>query len=153
MHFIAPALHWLFVNAQSIYYLLAAVSVLVAVLTYRKNSALERARWLASLYSKFYEALDLKRIRETLDENSPNSAQVRELVQQQDSGFTDYLNFFEFMAYLKDRRQLSKKDVAALFDYYLQLLSKHKDVRKYVMGDRNGYGYLKILMARFPAGD
>jgi hypothetical protein len=57
------------------------------------------------------------------------------------------------MAYLKDRHQLSKKDVAALFDYYLRLLSKHKDVRRYVLDDRNGYGYLKVLMARFPAGD
>jgi hypothetical protein len=149
MHFIARALHWLFANAQSIYYLLAAVSVFVAVLTYRKNSALERARWLSSLYSKFYEALDLKRIREALDQNSPNSAQVRELVQQQDSGFTDYLNFFEFMAYLEACGQLSRRDVAALFDYYVRVLSKHEDVREYVRDDRNGYGYLKKFLPRF----
>jgi hypothetical protein len=73
MQFIARPVHWLLANAQSIYYLLAAVSVFVAVLTYRKNSALERARWLSSLYSRFYEGLDLKRIREALDENSPNA--------------------------------------------------------------------------------
>ncbi len=102
---------------------------------------------------KFYEAPDLKRIRKVLDDNSADAAAVEELVRSEDSDLTDYLNFFEFMAYLKDRRQLSKKDVAALFDYYLRLLSKHKDVRKYVLDDRNGYGYLKILMARFPAGD
>ena len=149
MHSAAQALHWFLVNIQSIYYLLAAVSALVAVLTYLRNSALERARWLSSLYSKFYEALDLKRIREALDDSSPNSPRVRELVQQEDAGFTDYLNFFEFMAYLEACGQLSRRDVAALFDYYLRVLSKHQDVREYVQNDRNGYGYLKKLLPRF----
>jgi hypothetical protein len=121
----------LLANGQTISYVLAAVSSFVAVLTYRKNSAFERARWLASLYSKFYEALDLKRIRRSLDDSSPNSPQVRELIQQEDAGFTDYLNFFEFMAYLEDCGQLSRRDVAALFDYYLRVLAKHEDVRQY----------------------
>ena len=44
------------------------------------------------------------------------------MVDREDADFTDYLNFFEFMAYLEDRGQLSKRDVAALFDYYLRLL-------------------------------
>jgi len=143
------ALHWFGRNAQAIYYLLAAVAAWVAVLTYRRNSAVERARWLSSLYSKFYEALDLKMIRETLDCNLPDSPEVKKLVQDEDARFTDYLNFFEFMAYLKACGQLSTKDVIALFDYYLRVLNKHDDVRKYVMDDRNGYGYLKKLLPRF----
>jgi len=143
------ALHWFGRNAQAIYYLLAAVAAWVAVLTYRRNSAVERARWLSSLYSKFYEALDLKMIRETLDCNPPGSPEVQKLVQDEDARFTDYLNFFEFMAYLKACGQLSTKDVIALFDYYLRVLNKHDDVRKYVMDDRNGYGYLKKLLPRF----
>jgi hypothetical protein len=57
------------------------------------------------------------------------------------------------MAYLERRGQMSKRDVAALFAYYLRLLSKHKDVRRYVMDDRNGYGYLKKLVERFPRED
>jgi hypothetical protein len=149
MLFAGQALHWFLANAQSISCAVAAVSVFVAVLTYRKNSALERARWLSSLYSKFYEALDLKRVRQTLDDSSPNSPQVRELIQQEDAGFTDYLNFFEFMAYLEVCGQLSRTDVAALFDYYLRVLSRHEDVREYVENDRNGYAYLKKLLPRF----
>jgi hypothetical protein len=43
--------------------------------------------------------------------------------------------------------------VAALFDYYLRLLSKHKDVREYVVEGRNGYDYLKKLLPRFPPRD
>jgi len=149
MYFAKYAFHWIFANAQSIYYLLVAGAAITAVRTYYKNSALERARWLASLYSKFYEAPDLKRIRNTLDDGPPNSVNVQEMVREEDTDFTDYLNFFEFMAYLKDRHHLKEKDVAALFDYYLRVLSKHKDVREYVLNDRNGYGYLKQLLPRF----
>lgn len=149
MNVAVHVLHWLGANAQAIYYLLAAVAAWVAVLTYRRNSAVERARWLSSLYSKFYEALDLKMIREILDCSSPNSPEVQKLVHDEDARFTDYLNFFEFMAYLRHSSQLSRKDVSALFDYYLRVLTKHDDVRKYVMDDRNGYGYLKKLLPYF----
>ena len=153
MHFAVRLFQWIFLNAERLSSLLAAAAVLGAVRIYYRKVALERATWLSSLYSKFYEAPDLKRIRKVLDDNSADAPAVEELVRSEDSDLTDYLNFFEFMAYLKDRRQLSKKDVAALFDYYLRLLSKHQDVRRYVLDDRNGYGYLKILMVRFPAGD
>jgi hypothetical protein len=151
MHFFANAPHLIYANAQSIYYLMAAAGAFVAVLTYHRNSVVERARWLSSLYTKFYEAPDLKRIRTTLDESLPNATAVQELVRTEDSDFTDYLNFFEFVAYLKARGQLSKRDVAALFDYYLRLLSKHEDVRKYILDDRKGYDYLKKLLPNFAA--
>lgn len=143
------ALQWLWGNTQPIFHLLAAVSVVIAALAYWRNSRLERARWLSSLYSKFYEEIDLKMIRETLDCHSPNAPQVQTLVRDEDAKFTDYLNFFEFMAYLRACGQLSTKDVGALFDYYLRVLSKHEDVRKYVMDDKNGYGYLKKLLPHF----
>jgi hypothetical protein len=149
MDFATRAFHWIWTNTQPIFQLMAAVSVAVGARAYWRNSRLERARWLSSLYSKFYEALDLKMIRETLDCSSPNSPAVQKLVQDEDARFTDYLNFFEFMAYLKACGQLSAKDVGAMFDYYLRVLTKHDDVRKYVMDDRNGYGYLKKLLPRF----
>lgn len=85
--------HWLVANAQTIYYLMATTGAFVAVLTYYRNSTIERARWLSSLYSKFYEAPDLKRIRKCLDESSPNAPVITELVRNEDPDFTDYLNF------------------------------------------------------------
>src|SRR5579864_8725908 len=151
MDFATRALHWLWGNTQPIFQLLAAASVTIGALAYWRNSRLERARWLSSLYSKFYEALDLKMIRETLDCSAPNAAGVQKLVEDEDARFTDYLNFFEFMAYLRACGQLSTRDVGALFDYYLRVLTRHEDVRKYVMDDRNGYGYLKKLLPRFSA--
>lgn len=149
MDFVARAYHWIWGNTQPIFQLLAAVSVIVGALAYWRNSRLERARWLSALYSKFYEAIDLRMIREILDCSPPNAAEVRKLVEDQDARFTDYLNFFEFMSYLNASGQLSHRDIAALFDYYLRVLSKHEDVRKYVLDDRNGYGYLKRLLPRF----
>jgi hypothetical protein len=142
--------HWFAVTAQPLYYWMAAAGVLVAARTYRKNSVLERARWLANLYSKFYEAPDLKNIRRTLDECPPNDPEIQKIVADEREDFTDYLNFFEFMAYLRHRSQLSERDVAALFDYYLRNLSKHESVRKYVEKDRNGFGFLKELLQHFP---
>jgi hypothetical protein len=149
MDFAARAFHWIWTNTQQIFQLMAAVSVAIGALAYWRNSRLERARWLSSLYSKFYEALDLKMIRETLDCAPPSGPEVQKLVHDEDARFTDYLNFFEFVAYLKASGQLSAKDVGALFDYYLRVLSKHDDVRKYVMDDRNGYGYLKKLLPSY----
>ena len=150
MDIVLRLLQWVFWNAERISSLLAAAGVLGAVRIYYRKVALERATWLSSLYSKFYEAPDLKRIRKVLDDNPPDSPQVEELVRNEDPDLTDYLNFFEFMAYLEARSQLNRRDVVALFDYYLRLLSKHKDVRRYVLDDRNGYGYLKKLLPRFP---
>jgi len=149
MDTVARAFHWLWGNTQQVFQLVAAASAVIGALAYWRNSRLERARWLSNLYSKFYEALDLKMIRETLDRSAPNSPEVRKLVEDQDARFTDYLNFFEFVAYLRACGQLSRKDVAALFDYYLRVLNKHEDVRKYVLDDKNGYGYLKGLLPKF----
>ena len=119
-----------------------------AVCTCRRNSSLERARWMSSLYSKFYEQQDLKGMRETLDSELPTSTEIQKLVEEQDATFTDYLNFFEFMAYLKECRQLSKADIRALFHYYLRAMWTHEAVRKYVLDDRNGYDYLKKLLPK-----
>lgn len=153
MHFALRFVQWIFWNAGRISGLMAAGAVLGAVRIYYRKSALERATWLSSLYSKFYEAPDLKRIRKSLDDNPPNAAEIEELVRNEDPDLTDYLNFFEFMAYLEHCGQLSKRDVSALFDYYLRLLSKHKDVREYVVDGSNGYDYLKKLLPRFPPVD
>jgi hypothetical protein len=120
-----------------------------AIKTYRRNSAIERARWLSSLYSKFYEPADLKGIRETPDSELPTSAEIQRLVEEQEARFIDYLNFFEFMAYLNACDQLSQKDARALFHYYLRAIWKHGAVRKYALDDRNGYDYLKKLLPKF----
>jgi hypothetical protein len=128
---------------QTLAYVVGAVAALSSLVVYRANSRRERAKWLANLYEKFYEQASLKAVRNLLDEEAPDSAAVRKLVDDEDPGFTDYLNFFEFMGYLRNSGQLSRRDVTALFDYYLGCLRKHDAVRKYIADDSKGYGYLK----------
>jgi len=88
--------------------LLALVTAFVAYRVYRFNSRLERAKWLNTLYEKFYEKNELKKVRDILDCDSSESPAVEELVRSESKEFTDYLNFFEFIAVLSKSKQLAE---------------------------------------------
>lgn len=81
MHF---AFRWIFSNAQAISSLMAAAGALGAVRIYYWKVGLDRASWLSNLYSKFYEAADLKRIRNILDESAPDALKIQEMVDRED---------------------------------------------------------------------
>ena len=119
-----------------------------AAFVYRRNSALERAKWASSLYEKFYEATTLKQMRDRLDcLNELNS--VNEIVIREEPAFTDYLNFFEFIAFLKTSKQLKDSEIEALFGYYLDCLNRHDRVRQYISNPENGYeGLMSLLVSR-----
>lgn len=119
------------------------VAALAAVVVYLRNSKLERAKWALSLYEKFYERKELKEIRDILDSN-PDNASVSALVLKCSSEFTDYLNFFEFVAFLKKEKHLTESEVKALFDYYLKCLSRHPRVTNFIRD--NGYEELDLLL-------
>ena len=119
-----------------------------AAFVYYRNSAFERAKWASSLYGKFYEETTLKHLREMLD-CLKDSDSVNEIVIRQESAFTDYLNFFEFIAFLKSSKQLKDSEIEALFGYYLDCLNRHDRVRQYVSNPENGYeGLAKLLTSR-----
>src|SRR5437868_2933667 len=81
-------------TVQVVSYLAGAVAALTAVWVYKSNSRRERARWAESLYSRFYEREELKRVRDLLD-CDVGDPQVSQLVTAESSVWTDYLNFFE----------------------------------------------------------
>lgn len=108
-----------------------AVAAGFAAYVYRRNSALERAKWAANLYEKFYEAPNLKPLREGLD-CFIDSDSVNEIVIREEPAFTDYLNFFEFIAFLRTSKQLKDAEIEALFGYYLDCLSRHDRVKQYI---------------------
>lgn len=126
-------------------YLAGGISAVVAVLVSSSNSRRERARWAESLYARFYEKEELKVVRDLLD-CSPGDRQVSELVRSEPAGWTDYLNFFEFVAYLQSSKQLSKHDVEALFRYYLDCLKKHLEVEAYIRDEKKGHEYLRGIL-------
>jgi len=137
-------------SAKAIIQVASSVAGIVAAFwalrVYQSNSRRERARWAESLYARFYERAELKAMRDTLDCAAGDSA-VASLVTEEPAALTDYLNFFEFVAYLESSKQLSKADVQALFSYYLDCLRRHKEVVAYVQNQEKGYEYLsKILI-------
>ena len=124
------------------------VSALLAALTYRSNSKRERAKWAVQLFEKFYESDQLYRnVREELDSDAPSAA-VHMLVEEQSAKFTDYLNFFEMIAFLVDSDQLAEKDVLGLFQYYLDCLKRHTAVMLYVHEPDHGFEYLTAFLGK-----
>jgi hypothetical protein len=136
-------------TAKVIIQLVASTSGIVAVFwalwVYRSNSRRERARWAENLYARFYERAELKAVRERLDCEA-GDALVADFVTEESPALTDYLNFFEFVAYLQSSNQLSKDDVQALFSYYLECLRRHKEVVAYIKNQEKGFEYLRKIL-------
>lgn len=125
-----------------------AVAAGFAAFVYRRNSALERAKWASTLYEKFFEATTLKQMRDKLDCWNDSEA-VNEIIIKEEPAFTDYLNFFEFIAFLKTSKQLTASEIESLFGYYLDCLCRHDRLKQYISDAEHGYeGLAKLLMAR-----
>jgi hypothetical protein len=133
--------------AKIVSYVGPTIAAFWALYVYWSGARRERAKWAESLYSRFFEKKELKEIREVLD-CDPGSPEVAMLVTKESPEFTDYLNFFELVAYLEESRQLKPKDVKALFEYYLGCLKKHQPVMDYISGRSNGFEHLRRLLSR-----
>ncbi|HEY4054121.1 MAG TPA: hypothetical protein VGL74_10270 [Terriglobales bacterium] len=129
-------------------YVAGATAALFAYFVYRSNSRRERARWVENLYSRFFEKNELKQIRDALD-CAADDARVNALVQEEDAAWTDYLNFFELVAYLRESKQLEEADVTALFQYYLGCMERHRTVMAYINDETKGFKYLRKLVSKF----
>lgn len=126
----------------------AALAAVFAAFVFRRNSALDRAKWASGLYEKFYEAPTLKQMRDRLDCLSDLDS-VNEIVILEEPSFTDYLNFFEFIAFLRTSQQLKDSEIEALFGYYLDCLNRHDRVKQYISNPENGYeGLANLLKSR-----
>ncbi len=132
--------------AQTASYVVGMIAAAVAVWTYRANSQRERAKWVVQLYEKFYEDTRYRAVREALD-CEVTTPQVGVLVGPGAAPeFTDYLNFFELVCFLKRTKQLRSSDVLTLFDYYLKCLKRHAKVRDYINNRENSFGELKHFL-------
>jgi hypothetical protein len=122
------------------------VAAFLALWVYHSNSRRERARWAESLYARFYEKSELKALRDQLD-CAPGEPSIASLVAEESSALTDYLNFFEFVAYLQSSKQLSYRDVQAMFGYYLGCLRRHKELVAYIYDKDKGFEYLRKILS------
>lgn len=126
-----------------------------ALVTFWRNAKLKRAEWLYQLHAKFYESPAYKRIRHMLDyQPDPEFADLRVAVTQGGhdelaEAFVDYLNFFEFVASLWKMGQLTPREIAMIFEYYLLNLKDHEFVMEFIK--QNGFENLETLIARVSA--
>jgi hypothetical protein len=115
-----------------------------AARTYSQSVKLARARWMKELYEKFYEQPLLKPVRDQLD--SGNEQAIAKLVEDEDPAFTDYLNFFEFLAYLEESGEVKRADMLGIFGYYLKNLKSSPPVIAYVKDPAKGFEKLRRVI-------
>jgi hypothetical protein len=128
---------------------LATGGAFVALLTYWKNANTRRAEFLWNLHKFFFVDETYKTVRRVFDDTSEQAATKRhEFVNAEPEEFTDFLNFFELVAYLNERKNLSRRDVKALLGYYLTLLERYPYIREYIRDPKNGFEQLDSLLAK-----
>lgn len=122
----------------------ALIAAFWGLYTYRRSVRLEKAKWMKELYEKFYERSELKSVRDNLD--GDDKEKISEMVEEECTQFTDYLNFFEFLGYLSESKQIGRNDIVGMFDYYLKNLRKHPKVLNYINNPAKGFEKLRALL-------
>jgi len=141
---------------ENAYYL---VSILAGIVTgaaalgawvqYQGNSKREQVKWAVSLFEKFYESNNYKEFRELLDDrDAKKSAKVEAIVHDKDAKFTDYLNFFELIAFLVEKKQLTDEIALNLFRYYLRLIVDRPSVMEYIRETSQDFEKLRAFLDR-----
>jgi hypothetical protein len=140
--------------------LAAIIGGFLAISDYRTRALAEKSKWFLQLYEKLFENPQYKEVRRKLDYGETD--EIKMLIQRDAQGlpfteaeqgkfdaFTDYLNFFEFIAHLKEIGQLSAQDIKATFDYYLTLLTKARnpEIRQYLK--KEGFENLDRLLLEY----
>ncbi len=138
------------------------ITAWVAYKNYIYHTQLERLKWLQQLFESFYSSDRYKSVRQQIDfddfagllallrrsDSEPRELRREERIQV--DLLTDYLNFFEWIAYLESKEQLTFEDVDAMFNYYLKRLLQvdpDRQLRRYIRD--NGFERLHRLLNRY----
>ncbi len=125
------------------------IAAIFAWLQYRRNSQQEKVKWAVQLFEKFYESDNYKGFRNLLDDtDDKKSAEVEAMVHDKDAKFTDYLNFFELIAFLVEKEQLTDEIALNLFRYYLRLIVNRPSVMEYVNETSQDFDKLQTFLDR-----
>jgi hypothetical protein len=142
--------------------LILAGTALWARKNYARQVTLEQMKWLQQLYDSFYNSERYKAVRQLIDFDDlgttlallkradTESGQLSLPERTQVDQFTDYLNFFEWIAFLEKEGQLTFEQVDAMFKYYVTRflqVDKNRELRKYIQ--QNGYEQLHRLLNRY----
>jgi hypothetical protein len=140
--------------------LAAIVAGFLAINDYRSRVLAEKSKWFLQLYEKLFENPQYKHVRRKLDygdvdeikmliRHDAQNVEFSESQQTTFDEFTDYLNFFEFIAHLKEIGQVTSDDINASFDYYLRLITKARnpEIRQYLK--KEGFENLDKLLLEY----
>lgn len=122
----------------------------LGVLQYSASIRFQRAEWLRKLYREFYAEPQLKAVRALLDSDK-GKKQISDILEKSEKSlseeeskvcesFNDYLNFFEFMLYLKKIKAITDADISDVFQYYIDLLAASESILHYLQPE--GYELL-----------
>jgi hypothetical protein len=146
--------------------LAAFVAGLKAVKEYADRTKAEQIRWVGDIFERFFQDKLYRRVRQRVDyddldniaillernkdRNAEFSQEERDLLDE----FTDYLNFFEFIAFLIAKKQMASEDVSQMFDYYLRRLNQIKQraaVMEYL--EKDGFENLRKLLLQYKSNE
>jgi len=143
-NFIHLHLHTIFTSAGGIMAGLAAVFVAwQGIRIYKGNLKLERAKWAHKLYETFYEKPHYAPVRRKIDHEYNDPEKLKNLIGKDD--FYDYLNFFEFVAFLWHCKQLTDAEVWGLLGFYLKQL-KNPIIQPEIDNANWSYEHLEKLL-------
>ena len=129
---------WLDIGIKAV----GLLAVVIAALGYFRQSKIKKGEWLQSLFEKFYESSNYKEVRRWIDNHEIESKITLDdsVISDEEEKFTDFLNFFEFIANLESEKQISQKDVTNLFDYYLRKIKSSSVCMEWIQK----YGFEKL---------
>jgi len=131
---------------QTVSFAVAAVGVMLSLITFRKNQRVRKAEWLTKLYEKFYEQEHYKDVRKWIDFGILDEQLKEDADHKKEEKLADYLNFFEFIATLEKMKQLRVDEIQNLFAYYLRLLKQSPTCSRYIA--ENKFKNLRTLLKK-----
>jgi len=142
-----------FFRPQETYYSVGIIAAIGALITYHRNSALEKVKWATALHREFFASdSPYRKMRALLDcaADTIKKESLQEKDEQEDieEDLVDYLNFFEQICYLRQKGFLEADDVKSGFSYYLDCLKRHEAVRNYIATKGNSFENLSRQLSR-----
>jgi gamma-glutamylcyclotransferase (GGCT)/AIG2-like uncharacterized protein YtfP len=124
-------------NKDAIAILILGPAAFWTVWIYRKSKKKESAEWLHKLFTSFYLTEDIYPIRKAIEFESETKLRpiIERMLINEGADTTEeerrvlcdvdtLLNYFEFILYLEETKQISRADCEKLFDYWFSLLTK-----------------------------
>ena len=109
----------------------------------------ECAEFLVQLHKAFFIEEKYQPIRRVLDSGDEGvGSELAKLIDEDSEELIDFLNFFEFNAYLAKCGNISKHDLNAVLGYYFKLLKRRAALRSYIMAPENSFEHLKALLVK-----